>query len=429
MTVKPEPISSRPPADDAVVTCAWQWDLVTNQLDYSPGLGEVFGRDDDGFEPTAGWRDSQMHPDDRARTAVLWDAHTQGKTPFYECDYRVHTGDGGWQWVRDKGRIVARDADGRPRSATGEVRRLVTSPWATAPRAEEDRYRFLVDNTIEAIFVVQDSVFKYVNPATCSGTGFSEEEMLGQEVMRFVHPGDAPLVVDHHLRRERGEEYASIYNYRSVDREGNVRWMEMRAVAITWEGRPATLCLVFDVHDRILLEEKLKHLAAVDSLTGLLNRREYFRRTEREIARSRRYGSPLSIVLTDIDDFKRINDTLGHAAGDEAIKLVAAASGRQLRESDIFGRIGGEEFAMTLLECDLETAGSVAERIRGQVAGADLSSIGPGARLTVSVGVAQLGPDDDGLSSLLNRADRAMYAAKESGKDRVVPDGSGSSAP
>lgn len=170
-------------------------------------------------------------------------------------------------------------------------------------------------------------------------------------------------------------------------------------------------------------QAQLEELARTDPLTELPNRREFFEAMERELVRIRRTGAPASIVLFDLDEFKQVNDTHGHAAGDAVLVAVGAVFASFARASDAVGRLGGEEFALLLHHTDLDAAEQAAERIRGEVASLALAYEGNEIRVTTSCGVAMLRPDDADVSEALKRADRALYRAKSTGRDRVEVDG------
>ncbi|MBI4498453.1 MAG: GGDEF domain-containing protein [Chloroflexi bacterium] len=165
----------------------------------------------------------------------------------------------------------------------------------------------------------------------------------------------------------------------------------------------------------------MSYLAARDGLTGLLNHREFHLRLRQELARAQRAGTPVSLVLLDLDDFKVINDRYGHQQGDRVLAEVATVLQQEVRRSDISARYGGEEFALILPGIPQHAAGSVAERVR--VALADLRiALAPQhpIRLTTSVGVASYPEDGQDADALLAAADRALYAAKRGGKNRIV---------
>lgn len=169
------------------------------------------------------------------------------------------------------------------------------------------------------------------------------------------------------------------------------------------------------------IAKTLEYLANTDDLTGIWNRRAFIAQAETELQRVARHNRTLCLLMFDIDNFKRINDLHGHNTGDEAIKLFAECIMNSKRSYDIFGRIGGEEFAMILPETDLASAQTLAERMREGVEQLILPLVsGEKVSFTVSVGLTEYCEQDDGVFALLNRADRKLYAAKHKGKNCVV---------
>ena len=165
---------------------------------------------------------------------------------------------------------------------------------------------------------------------------------------------------------------------------------------------------------------KLQELALRDGLTGLLNRRYWESCLEREFARHQRYDNPVSLVIFDIDHFKRVNDTYGHQTGDEVIRSVAEITSRLARETDFAGRYGGEEFVVLLPGTHLEGAAQFAERLRQAVEQQVLDYQGSPLSYTISLGVATISDDMANYQILLERADEALYASKEQGRNRVT---------
>lgn len=168
---------------------------------------------------------------------------------------------------------------------------------------------------------------------------------------------------------------------------------------------------------------EVQQLAATDSLTGLHNRRHFFELAEREFERARRYGRPLAAIMLDIDHFKHVNDSYGHAIGDQVLRVIASRCQESLREIDVLGRYGGEEFVALLPENDLEGACKAAERLRLRVADTPMDTLRGPLTVTISLGVAAFTESCPGPSELLNQADAAMYAAKAAGRNRVVVSG------
>jgi len=165
--------------------------------------------------------------------------------------------------------------------------------------------------------------------------------------------------------------------------------------------------------------ERVTFLAQTDSLTQLQNRRRFYELAEREIRRALRFDYPISLIMLDIDNFKALNDYCGHDVGDTALKTVASTCAPELREHDLLARFGGEEFLALLPETPEEEARQAADRLRQRIENNQMApELSPG-QLTISLGLAQLRPEDSGVDSLMRRADRALQQAKQRGKNRL----------
>lgn len=173
-------------------------------------------------------------------------------------------------------------------------------------------------------------------------------------------------------------------------------------------------------HQLLEMNEQLKRLAHTDELTGLPNRRSFFKALERELGRSDRYDQPLSVVLLDLDHFKKVNDTWGHPIGDRVLEAAAEAVRGVCRDSDVPGRLGGEELAVLLLHTGKIEAELVAERIRRRISEVEHLVPGDHLRVTASFGVATTGPGRIDVDSLIAAADAALYEAKNAGRNRIA---------
>ncbi|MCB1884054.1 MAG: GGDEF domain-containing protein [Geminicoccaceae bacterium] len=184
----------------------------------------------------------------------------------------------------------------------------------------------------------------------------------------------------------------------------------------------ANAALEREVGERRLLETELRRLADTDPLTEALNRRRFLTLAEKQAQRAAGHGWPLALLMLDLDHFKGINDRFGHDAGDRALHHFAAVVRGTLRAPALFGRLGGEEFAVLLPDCDLESATRVADRLRRLVKEQPPHADAEGGRmaLSVSIGAAVLTPPEATAERLLKRADEALYAAKRAGRDRVA---------
>jgi len=168
------------------------------------------------------------------------------------------------------------------------------------------------------------------------------------------------------------------------------------------------------------LNSQLYELATTDGMTNLFNRRHFLEIAQKEFTRQQRHKTKSALLMMDIDFFKKVNDNYGHAMGDEAIKSVARLLDSDLREYDLVGRIGGEEFAMMLVDCNIETASEIAHRLCNEVSKKDIIYSGVSIKITISIGISQLDAGDADVEQTLNRADKALYIAKESGRNRVI---------
>ncbi|MEJ2632082.1 MAG: sensor domain-containing diguanylate cyclase [Acidihalobacter sp.] len=202
--------------------------------------------------------------------------------------------------------------------------------------------------------------------------------------------------------------------------DGTTLEVLLAASRLEYHDTPALLVGVMDIAMQKRLVRQFKRLASLDPLTGVRNRRSFLLDAEQELRRASRTGQTVSIMVVDADDFKQINDRFGHAVGDVALRSIASALRGELREFDLLGRIGGEEFAILLPSLEMQGAMDVAERLRECVAVLQVETEGAETvRPTISIGVAPVDIANGGLDEALKRADQAMYVAKQEGRNRV----------
>lgn len=205
------------------------------------------------------------------------------------------------------------------------------------------------------------------------------------------------------------------------------RWYQCRDQAIPWiDGRLVRLEIATDITDRKEMELALKEAhnkaraaALEDDLTGLRNRRAFFELGNQLLKQSRRNGSPLAIIMLDLDHFKQINDSQGHEAGDEVLRHIGQVLEGNVREADIAARIGGEEFAILLADSDTIQASEMAQRLLRLMQETPVRYRDVHIRPTASFGISALHPEEPDLKNLLARADNAMYESKALGRGRV----------
>jgi len=215
-----------------------------------------------------------------------------------------------------------------------------------------------------------------------------------------------------------GGDFFETRHRRKDDREIDV---EVTTNAAGYKGEKLIFCNCRDITERKRDREEIERLATTDALTGITNRGQFSQLLAVEIERARRYGSPLALVMYDLDHFKQVNDTLGHDVGDEVLKTTVRLVDERIRQVDRQGRWGGEEFMILLPETAMDAARETAERLRSAI---EAHPFPHEQRITASFGVTVLDPGDR-LETLVKRADTALYLAKRSGRNRaeaVAPD-------
>lgn len=211
--------------------------------------------------------------------------------------------------------------------------------------------------------------------------------------------------------------------YRIIAADGQVRWLSDKCF-INRQAEPGQPTIIVgiaeDITEKKQMETELQRLATTDVLTQSSNRRHFFEGAHREFEQARLQGKPMAFLLLDIDDFKVINDTYGHPEGDKVLQRIAESGRAALRRGDLFGRIGGEEFAAVFPGCAPDMAMQVAERLQREIQRLSFSHDGQTFGITVSQGLSSLTREDENLDSLFARADAAMYQAKRQGKNRII---------
>ena len=243
------------------------------------------------------------------------------------------------------------------------------------------------------------------------------------EWQNSLHPEDRPAVMEAFNNCVQNGGPVSM-EYRRRTKDSGWVWLNSLGKITKWSQDHKALRMVgihMDISERKKFQLELERQAQLDFLTGINNRRHFIQLAEVELNRSRRYCSPLSLFMIDLDHFKQINDSFGHKAGDVVIRNFVEVCQAILREVDIIGRIGGEEFAVLLPETDLAEALVVAERLRVAIQSAKVViDNGPPLGVTMSIGVVSVNSGEDSVDLLLSRADQALYAAKNAGRNRVV---------
>ena len=394
----------------------WDWNIQDNSL-YRLGANQLLGQGSLESMSTDDWRVNSIHPEDLPRVQKLLQEHIIGQSELYDSEHRIRNARGEWIWVRSRGKVVSRDVEGNPLRMAGTARDITV-----IRRAERERRVALevLRSMSEAVAVIDlDFRFISVNPAFSRITGYSEEEVVGQNSKLLdssQHSQDFYRRVRDIL--ERTGHWAGEMWQKRKDSEEFLGWIEMSEVRDAQGLRSHFVAVVNDITDKKRAEQELRYLANYDTLTGLPNRALLSERLGRAIVRARRQETRVAVLFLDLDRFKDINDSLGHAAGDRLLKAAATRLQATVSASDTVARLGGDEFTVVLE--DVESLPAV-ERMAREILNAFSMPLEVDERhdvsITPSLGIS-LYPDHALVpTDLLKFADTAMYQAKAEGRN------------
>ncbi|RDY65787.1 EAL domain-containing protein [Lysobacter soli] len=358
----------------------------------------------------------QIHPDDLPRAIASLRRHLRGETPLYVSEHRVRETDGKWVWMRARGRVVERDGTGRALRVAGTARDI------TANRSAERDRRIagqVLDSMMEAVAVF-DREFRFVsvNPAFTRMTGYSDAEVIGRPTRLLDSDQHDPAFYQHvraELRRN-GRWSGEIWQQRKNGDEF-LCWFQGSEVLDAGGQHGHYVAVLGDITDQKRAEQELRYLANYDTLTSLPNRALLSERLSRAIVKARRGNTRIAMLFLDLDRFKDINDSLGHAAGDRILRAAAHRLQHAVGPTHTVARLGGDEFTV-LLE-NLESI-EHAEQVARDVLASFEAPLDIDQRhdvvISPSIGIS-LYPDHALVpTDLLKHADTAMYQAKAAGR-------------
>ena len=363
-----------------------------------------------------------VHPDDRAQTAAEMERLGTGALTFSFVN-RYQAKDGSYHWIDWNATVPADDdviyASGRDISERVQME--------LALRKAEERFREAFDGAPIGVCLLslgseEPGRLMQANPTLAGILGYGEDELTDVTLGSLIHPEDHDAVADGVRALANGVTEHWELEARLIHRGGDPVWTVISAAPLSGESGlpPIAVTHVMDISDRKQFEYRLQFLADHDALTGLFNRRRFGEELESAVNRARRYEEDGAVLFLDLDGFKFVNDTLGHAAGDELITRVAGLLAAELRSTDILARVGGDEFAVLLTRCNEEHAIEIAQgllatlRLNGGTVRDDRR-----ARVSSSIGITVFDGDRETTADeLVVEADIAMYDAKEAGKDR-----------
>lgn len=443
----------------------WSYCILDQELFWSDQIFRIYGYEPGKIQPDIDMAIDAYSPDDQNIVkSTLENSIATGNT--WSIEVSLIRADGAARRVRSHG--VPQLVDGVVKSVIGVFQDITDEGYSTTQDVVISEF---VRTTPEGIIIADgEGKIEWTNPSMERLTGYSLDEMRGHKPKDLLHGPETDQEVSAQIRQallegktvskevinynRDGEKYWSHISISGqYDADGNpLRYMSIQrditkqkqneeqllkrtreleqmnflldrqrelAERNALDHQEARQRLEAEINRRQILEADLRQLAMTDTLTQLPNRQYFMRRVAQEVSRALRFERPLSLILFDIDYFKRINDCYGHPVGDQALAAVAVVIRDTVRESsDIHCRWGGEEFCIASPETDIDGIKSFAERLRRRIRDLEVDADGNTIRLTCSLGVAMLNATDS-FSTLMKRADDALYKAKENGRDRV----------
>lgn len=421
----------------------WDLDMRKGGTTYSSTWVKMLGYADGELDgDTDRWL-TMIHPDDRETVAEADRAHLEGKTPFFEAEFRMRHKDGHWMWILDRGKAIERDENGRLIRAIGSLtditRRKEAEERLTVSAAmladEKERLRVTLQSIGDAV-ICTDAANRitFMNPVAEKLTGIAGGEALGKML------GHVYWAVDEETGHRIGVTRPAVGIHAPADqnsravliRRDDTRCSIRQVVSpiINERNEFCGLVIVFqDFTDARALQRQLAHAAAHDALTGLGNRSSFIRAMEDLVGQARKDGTADTtksvggaghqFMFIDLDHFKLVNDTGGHAAGDALLKRVAEAIRGVLGPDDIVARLGGDEFAVILKSGSAAGAKIAARSIIDAIGGLDFTWDGRPHVIGASIGLAAINGNCGEVDEIIARADAACYAAKAAGRGCV----------
>ncbi|HET6867006.1 MAG TPA: EAL domain-containing protein [Solirubrobacteraceae bacterium] len=395
---------------------SFELDLKTGDAHYSEGLRRILAVPDE-LALTRELFFERIHPEDREIVdRAVEAARRDGEALAFEI--RVMRFDGIERVVRARGEMIPAGRRASPK-LSGSIQDVTEE---VAARSARDLLSHVVQSTGDAIITkAPDGSITSWNRGAEHLYGYSAEEAIGRPsgmTETLERAGEWQKLLQTVFSGQ------SIENFQTerVRKDGRVIAVSLTVSPVTDANGRIVQCAIIarDMTERVRYEERLRHMADHDQLTGLFNRRRFDEELKRELARAGRYAEHSAVLSIDIDNFKGINDSAGHAAGDAVLCHVAGVLDHRSRASDVVARLGGDEFAVLISAVGEREARTVAEHLLTEIRSSPAAYGGKPFRVTGSIGVATFESDDATAGEVMVNADLAMYAAKTSGRDRVV---------
>jgi len=395
----------------------WDWDVPGRRVLFSARWKEMLGYAESEIGSDLEEWEKRLHPDDKARVMADLQAYFEGKTSTYVNEHRLLCKDGNWKWVLDRGMIVSRLPDGQP------LRMIGTHADIGARKQAEESLQLaamVYQHSSEAMAIADaDNIIVSVNPAFTQTTGYEPDEVIGQDpkLLKSGRHNQAFYEAMWQEIKATGHWQGEIWN-RHKNGAAYAAYLTINTIFDADGLVSRRVALFSDITQKKESEELIWRHANFDALTQLPNRRMLLDRLKQAIKTSHRTGMSLALLFLDLDEFKDVNDTLGHDMGDILLKEAAQRMCSCVRGTDTVARLGGDEFTIVL--CELADTGSV-ERVAQEILQKLAAPFLLGAEvayISASIGITLYPTDATEIEDLFRNADQAMYATKALGRNR-----------
>ena len=403
----------------------WDWNIITGEMYFSPRFEQLLGFGELEIGNSMQTFLSRVHPEDRAMTDDAFHRHLE-QGALFDVEMRLQTKAEDYRWFRSRGQSV-RGTAGKAVRMAGSITDMTDRRQAASDLfAEKERALVTLASIADGVITTDtDGWVDYLNPVAEQLTGWTTETARGlpmQAVLRMVDETNrkvAPNPIEMVLREERTIESASTLLL--VRNDGIEVPIKQSAAPIRARGGEISgvVLVLHDVSRERQYVAKLSYQASHDSLTGLINRGEFDNRLNLALKSAAQLGRHHAVMYLDLDQFKVVNDTCGHAAGDQLMRQVSAVLQRRLREGDTLARLGGDEFGVLLENCSPENALRIADGLRQAVMDCHFAWETRSFNIGVSIGLVNVADGTFTLTDVLSAADAACYMAKENGRNRV----------
>lgn len=407
----------------------WECNVTTAKVTVSPRFETMLGYAPGEWAQVPGDYWSHIAADDVAAAKAALRSHLAGTSPLIDAEFRMRTKTGEWRWIQARGKVVTRGKGGSPALLAGTHTDITErkSIEVALKTMNKDFVALLESSSDFIYFKDRNSRFRYCSQTMADVTGHkSWRDMIGKHDLE-VFPAE---VAEIYYREEFPIFNEGVALLNKIDpyfkHDGTPGWISTNKWPM-FDDDGKTVLGIFgisrDVTQTVLRENELREIATTDFLTGVATRRDFIAAARHELdIMQRKPNHCCALLMLDLDHFKTINDTFGHAAGDAVLQHVTNLATCEIRRVDRIGRLGGEEFAILMPGSDMAAAQIFAERMRQTVADTPLVLGGDSITVTATIGLSALSSSDTGPEQAIARADKAMYQGKNAGRNRVEID-------